>query len=158
MFDSKLFDLEPGLLKINFTFNGNPQQELVWKLPPQLADLIFSPQFGSLPNDVLCYRFWLRDRMKSKDMDNFYDGPFMGSKLRDEHIERIEGRIISLKDSFFAGENIAAMLVPCNLPRAGYYTIRDGLYDFLKSEGFDADNSHWDDYKKWELERLSTFK
>jgi len=158
MFDRKLINLNPGLIKIAFPFRGNPQEELALKLSPKAADLDLLSHQRGLPNDVLCYRFWLRDRMKMQDLGENYSGAFMGSNLRDEHIERVEGRVVFLNDSFSEKGNIAELLIPSNLPYTGFFTIRDELYDVLKAEGFNTDKSRWDDYKKWEAEKLSAFK
>lgn len=152
MQDKKLLEMEPGLIKIIYSFRGNRQEELALIMTRSLADCV------CLPNNALCYRGFLRDSMKAALRTGGLKiiGPFSGQVIHDEHIEDIEGRVIQLGDSFFDETNYNPLLIACNSP---YF--RDAIGEVkrtLLGAGFNADNSQWDDYKEWEAERLKTFK
>lgn len=152
MHDIKLFGMEPGLIKINYSFRGNPQEELALIMTHSLADCV------SLPNDALYYRGFLRDGMKHAIPNRGLKpmGPFSGPEVRDEHIEKINRRVIQLTPSFFDLEkNFNHLLIAGNSP---YF--RDAINEVkrtLSDVGFNVDTSTWENYKTWEAEKLKTF-
>ena len=142
--------LEPGLLKIVFPHeNGvNIYQELALKVHP----------LAELPNDILCFRPWLRNFMKDRDLfgDSAYPGQFPGYSVADKYILSVNGRTIFLDGGYHERNNLNMLLIPCNSP---FFDIaREGIDDALLEAGFNRARSTWDQYKAWEAEHLKTFK
>lgn len=155
MQDRKLQTMEPGLVKITYSFESKTQEEVALIMTQSLADCV------RLPNNCLCYRYFLRDSMKAiwqiglKVGLNVY-GPFSGHKVRDEDILGVEGRVIQLSPSFCDFEkNYHQFMIPCNSPY--FIDAIDEVKRILSAAGFNADASRWDDYKKWEEDKLKSF-
>jgi len=153
--DRKLLDLEPGLIKITYQFNGDhTAEELALIATPSLADCL------GLPNNALQYRFFLRDSMKNANMRGVKGikpfGAIGGLEFHDQHIESVEGRTIKLAPSFYDfKKNHNHLVVGCNSP---YFkdTIAE-IARTLSGAGFNAEDSTWDDYKTWEIGKLKEF-
>ena len=152
--NNRLSNLEPGLIKINYSFNNSPKEELA---------LITSQDLGylaGLPNNAFCYRFFLRSGMKSanhKGERGFKPlGAVSGFEIYNEHIENAEGRVIDLNSSFSDMKtNLNHRLIAYNshcYPRA----IVE-MKSCLSDAGFEVDHSTWEDYKVWEKEKLRDF-
>ena len=81
MQDRKLQAMEPGLVKITYSFDSEPQEEVALIVTRSLADCV------RLPNNCLCYRYFLRDSMRAGLQTGLkVYGPFSGHKVRDEYI------------------------------------------------------------------------
>lgn len=150
-FDRRLSELAPGLVKLTYFFKGNQEEELALILTPSLADGV------SIPNDLLCYRFFLRDGMKAAYSGGLQPySPFSGLEVHDEHIESVDNRIIQLRPSFCDFEkNLNHLLIPCN--STYFREAIDEVKITLFNAGFNVDTSQWEDYKIWETEKLKTF-
>lgn len=150
MRDTKLAHIEPGLVKLAYSWNQNPQEELALKMSRSLADGV------RLPNDVLCYNYFLRESMKAAWTGGLeIIGPFSGSVVRDEHIASANGRVVILNDSFDAEKDFNPLLIACNSP---YF--RDAIAEMkgvILVAGFDVDKRDWEAYKAWEQDTLKTF-
>jgi hypothetical protein len=144
----RLQSLNPGLIAISYAFNDSPNEELALKLAPQIARGL------ALDNDVLCYRPWPRDFMKSKGKMRY---AFAGHQLRDEYIENTDGRVVQLSSRFCDfSRNFNPLLIPCNTP---YFSLTiDALNRTLLEEGFAIEQSPWDDYKSWETARIAQLR
>jgi hypothetical protein len=151
MHDRKLQQIEPGLIKLVYSFNGDPKQEIALKMSYPLG------QVARLPNDVLCYMYWLRDGMKCAHTGGIKPiGPFGGHEVHDEHVENVRGKMITLTPQFCDFKvNYNPLLIPCNVPY--YRSAIDELTRVLFEAGFDAKTSKWEDYKTWEIDKLKAF-
>ena len=152
MSGAMLYGMDPGLIRIDYSFKDNDQKELALILDPSLGMCL------QLPNNALCYRPFLRESMKAafpKGMRPI--GPFSGHELRDKHIIDIKGRIIKLNKSFCNfEENYNHLLIPCNTK---FFRATIGEMDkALKGAGFDPNTYTWEDYKAWEVGKMETFK
>ncbi|MBN1644559.1 hypothetical protein JW851_00765 [Candidatus Woesearchaeota archaeon] len=152
----KLFDLDEGLIKICFSFKEEQGEELALIMSNSLASCV------NLPNNALCYNFFLRDGMKAAMFDTDArrglkpQTAFSGQEIRDEHIANIDKRVIHLNPSFYDfNTNFNGLLIACNSP---YYkdAIRE-IKRVLFDAGFDVDSSTWEDYKSWELDMMQGF-
>jgi hypothetical protein len=150
-FDRKLIEMEPGLVKLIFPNEDNLEEEIALKLTPFLTN------YASLPNDVLCYRNFLREGMKSAWSGGLKPiGPFSSLLIQDKYIEEIKNRTIKLNSGFCDfDKNYDGLAIPCTNP---YF--RDFIKEMKKTlldAGFNVDTSKWDDYKTWEIEKLKSF-
>jgi|GEM_PF-5790491 len=148
--NDKLRELEPGLIKLQYSYMEHPQEELALIMTPPFIGAV------GLPNNTLHYRPFLRSAMRAVDKGLHPIGPFLGLKVHDKYIESVNGRVVQLNDSFCDTEsNFNPTLIACN---NDYYTRAiSELKNVLHAEGFDLDSSCWEDYKTWELERLKGF-
>lgn len=148
---TKLSSIEPGLIKIDYSYMGKSQKEFALRLTSSLADCVL------LPNDALDYRDFLRDGMKSAVSGGIkVIGPFSGRVICDEYIECIDGRVVQLNSLFCnLNKNFNPLLIACN--NSFFKDAISEMKETLLYEGFNVDNSRWDDYKNWEAEKLETF-
>jgi hypothetical protein len=153
MISQKLFGIEPGLIKICFPSGDNPQEELALITSGILA------AYAELPNNALCYEYFLRDGMKTAvhEIGKGFkvNGAFAGSKIDDKHIEDVNGRTIQLNSSFSESNNFHYPLISCN--NSYFENAINEIKIALYEAGFDVDNSTWDDYKVWQPEKLKSF-
>jgi len=153
MADRKLQELESGLIKLTYVYHGKRFEELALKLPKPFSYEV------NLPNDVLGYKFFLENGMTASSPNPGLDpiGPFRSYEVRDEHIEGVSGRVVTLVSSFCEHDtNFNPLLIACDVP--AYRTGINLLKKVLSESGFNVDSSKWDDYKAWEEEMLKTFK
>ncbi len=148
--NKKLSGLEPGLIKIQYSFENYPQQELAMIMTSPLADHL------ELANNALCYRPFLRSSMKAVPSGFKPCGPFSGLEILDEHIQSVDGRVIQLSPGYADFKNYKGALIGCNNPL--YHEAKMEILVRLQSAGFDALSSSWDDYKLWEERTMETFK
>jgi hypothetical protein len=151
IFDRKLIGMEPGLVKLIFPNEDNLEEELALKLTPSLANCV------SLPNDVLCYRNFLREGMKAIWSGGLKPiGPFSSFLIQGKYIEEIKNRTIKLNLGFCDfNKNYDDLAIAGNSPY-----IKDAISEMkrtLLDAGFNVDSSKWDDYKIWEIEKLKSF-
>jgi hypothetical protein len=149
--DTKLANLKPGLIRLNYSDRGNPYQELALLLSPDLTSQI------ALPNNALAYRPFLRESMKVVQQGMRAIGPFSSYELKDRFIDGLEDRSVKLNDGFYnVNNNFNLLSIPCNHP--AFHPAIDELKSNIKKAGFDIDNSTWEGYKSWEPEHLDTFQ
>jgi hypothetical protein len=146
-FEGKLRGLEEGLFKLVFSYKRNPQEEIAYKFDNNLGAGLM------IPNNAWPFYYYLRSILKSPQDKTKYAIP--GYMISDNHIQTVQGRIVTMNDSYAESENINPLLIPANSPC--YDFAVNFLYTELLRKGFDVDHSSWDDYKKWELERLKSF-
>ena len=121
--------LEPGLIKLDYLFNGHPNEELALIMGNSLARQL------NLPNKVLCYNYFLRTEMKGKERSSYMRTAFSGPEVRDEYIQGIEGRVVKLNPSFANFDNnFNPLLVPCNSPyfQDAIHEVERTILDVLK--------------------------
>ena len=151
MLNTRLANIEPGLVKLAYSWSSNPQEELALKISGPLADCV------RLPNDVLCYRYFLRESMKAAWKGGLkITGPFSGFVVRDEHIASTSNRVVTLNDSFGDKGNFNSLLVPCN--STYFRAVIDEMKRVIVTAGFNVDENTWEAYKKWEQGILKTFR
>jgi hypothetical protein len=146
-----LLDLEPGLVKLAYSSQGNPKEELALKFGPTMTHIL------KLPNGILCYKTFLREKMEGNPVSHFF-----GPEVRDEYLEGVEGnlgkRIIRLNSAFGdLNKNFNPVLIMRSNPY--FKTVVSSLKSTLFNQGCPkVDASKWNDYELWESEELKTFK
>jgi len=141
--------MDSGLIKIISPSKHGRFEEIALVLPDNLAEKL------NLANNILCYRATLKDFMLASNTNGGVNahGAFSGKEIRDEAIDNIEGRVVTLKAEFTSPySGFKPILIPLNHPE--FNNTIDTIKKALHTEGFDVDSSRWRGYTCWETDKL----